>query len=150
MTGLCFRGAMVEMMGLDVSHDLGGRRLELARLDVLKGDVELQLLGLAAVDGGGDDDVVRRLAVDAPQTVTGADDAAGSEFTHRLPPVKMTGRAQDLSCPPPMPTGYLMEWGVSGRPHRLLPRPWADLGPGTAADLCLRHSIRWVWEDGKP
>jgi hypothetical protein len=32
-------------------HHLAGRRLQLAGLDVLTGNAELQLLGLAAVDG---------------------------------------------------------------------------------------------------
>jgi hypothetical protein len=43
-----------KVLGLDAPHDVGGRRLEPARFDVLKGDVEFELPGLAAVDGRSD------------------------------------------------------------------------------------------------
>jgi len=50
-------GTQEEVLSRRVAHALGRRWLRAAGADVLEGDVEPGLLCLAAVNGGGDEDV---------------------------------------------------------------------------------------------
>ena len=100
-------GSEEKVLGGRMSHDVGRGGVQTARTDILEGEIELDLLRLAAINGGGDENSAL-LSVYSPQTTAVGDDGSGGEYAvvlHNGSPMLSSNLGSSGATPLPHRTG---------------------------------------------